>query len=188
MRQGGADRLEGEGEIVIEIGNRLDRHALHAGAGGVVAKGGASGEQAIAGSPVGLEHRVQGRIDAVEQADVMGLQPPPTRLQTRSAQQGGRHRRLEAVVFGIDGEMLGRHRPNRLHHLGTGTHGVLVEIEPQHSPPALQGSAISLQALHLGSRRRRRGGQWGCGGRWSRRGRLGCSGSIHSQTLDGGGS
>ena len=71
------------------------------------------------------------------------------RRYASGCQQGGHHRLAQAVVFGIDGEVIRRHGPNRIHHLGTGPHRVLVEIEPQQPPPPLQGRAVGRERLHL---------------------------------------
>ena len=134
------------------MGHRLNHHALHACAGGVVTKGGTRGEQRVAGAAVGLEHGMNRRIHPVEDPHMgwaQGLGKPSGRRG-----QVGHHRFPQAVVFGIDGQLISGNSPQRLRHLRAGPHGVLVEIEPQHPPPAFQRGAVRLQALHISTRRR----------------------------------
>ena len=195
--EGRENLLEGEGETGHAVRNRLDHHALHAGAGGVVAEGGTRGEETIAGCPVGLEQRMDGRIHPVEQAHLLDAEggPPSWLLSQRPRDRGrntigpdrwghcwshcqghcwyrrrgvstsddrsrhvrkrGQHGLPQTVVFRIDGVVIGRDGADRFHHPRTRTHRVLVEVEPQQAAPTLEGSAVGLEALHLGAGGRR---------------------------------
>ena len=117
---------QGKVERLTLIRNRLDRHALHPGTGAVVTKGGRCGQQRLTGIAIGLEHRMDGGINAVEQANLI-------RLQSRPA--AGFHQVLEqrfpqAVVLRINGNLLGAEVAQRLGHQGAGANRVLVEIQP----------------------------------------------------------
>ena len=136
----GTDLLQREGEIGQPIRDRLDRHALHLGAGSVITEGGASGEQRLAPVAIGVKDGVNRRIHPVEQADLAGLQRQG---------QVGEHRIPQAVVLGVDGVVLGANRTDCLHHPGARAHRVLVEVKPQQPTPPLQRSAVGLEALHL---------------------------------------
>ena len=110
---------------------------------------------------------MQGRIHTVKEAHVLGGQGMgKARSAARAIGQVGGHRLPEAVVLGIDGVVIGGDGSNRLHHLGAGAHGVLVEIQAQQPPAPLQGRAIGLQVLHLWTGQKRRG----LGQRQARRG------------------
>ena len=112
---------------------------------------------------------MDGGIHPVEQSHLGGLQTAGG--QARLARNRGHHRLPQAVVFRIDGVVVCRHGPDRLHHPGAGPHRVFVEVEPQQPPTPLQGGAVGLQGFHLGA------------SRWRQRGRLGSSGFIHATTL-----
>jgi len=81
-----------------------------------------------------MKESMDRRIDAVEQADV-------ARAEGRQSQVG-QHRFTQAVVFGVDGVVIGRDGADRRHHLRTGADGVFVEIEPQQTAPPFQRSAV----------------------------------------------
>ena len=104
---------------------------------------------------------MQGRIHTVEQAHVLAGQGMGKASSAAGAiGQVGGHRLPEAVVLGIDGVVIGGDGSNRLHHLGAGAHGVLVEIQAQQPPAPLQGRAIGLQPLDLWTGQRRGGRAW----------------------------
>ena len=133
------------------IGNRRNLHALHEGAGAVIAEGGAGGQQRVAAAAIGVEQRMNGRINTIEQANLRGFkrmgQARPTGATVGEI---GDHRLAQALIFRVNGELIGRDGMDRLHHLGAGTDRVLVEIEPQQASPPLQRSAVGLQCFHLG--------------------------------------
>ena len=106
--EGGPERFEREGEISSLVRDGLNRHPLHLGAGGVIAKGGTGGEQAIAAGSIGVEYRMQGRIHTVEQTHVLGGQGMGKASSAAGAiGEVGGHRLPETVVLGIDGVVIG---------------------------------------------------------------------------------
>ena len=69
-----ANRLQRKVKGLPPIGNRLDRHPLHLSAGRVIAEGRRCGEQRLPAVAIGVKDGVDGCIDTVEQADLLGLQ------------------------------------------------------------------------------------------------------------------
>ena len=88
------------------------------------------------------------RVYAVEEADLLWGE----RLAEARCGEIGNHRLAQAVVLGIDGVLIGGDGADCLHHLRTGPHGVLIEVEPKQAPAALKRSAVGLEALNLGAR------------------------------------
>ena len=93
------------------------------------------------------------RIGAVEQADLVRLQP----RATAPFQQVGHHGIPQPVVLRIDGDLLSAEAPQGLGHQGAGADGVLVEIQPKHRATPFQRSAVGLELLHSRACRRRCG-------------------------------
>ena len=139
-----------------------DLHALHPGAGGVIAKGGGCGEQPFPRTAIGLKHGVEGPIHPVEEAHLIGAEA------ALGTSQGRHHGLPQAVVLGVDRVLIRWDGTDGLQHPGARSQGVLVEIQPQQSPTALQWGAVGLQSLHIGASRgkggtRQRGNGHGTG-------------------------
>ena len=87
-----------------------------------------------------MKDGVDRRIDTVEQANLVGLQ--------RQSQVGD-DRFPQAVVLGVNADLISGDGPQGFDNAGAGADGVLVEVEAQQRPASLQGSAIGMEALHF---------------------------------------